>query len=176
MSKVKLPVNKIKPGMYLVGIDIPWMKSPFLKHRFLISTTEEVKKIKDIGVKVVDIDTEKSVVSLQDDKPVENIRLPLPPKAPKPNSFNKEIALAKTLKLEAKKHLNQAFDTAAMDAIIKPETLTRVVEKSTVSLMRNGHALLSLFHEKPKGKSLINHSFNVMSLSLMMDGATDGFK
>ena len=34
MSIKEIPLKDIRVGMYLVGIDISWLKSPFLKHRF----------------------------------------------------------------------------------------------------------------------------------------------
>jgi hypothetical protein len=42
--------------MYLVGIDKPWVQTPFLRHRFKIASDAQITKLKQCGVKIVEID------------------------------------------------------------------------------------------------------------------------
>ncbi|MBF0339202.1 MAG: DUF3391 domain-containing protein [Nitrospirae bacterium] len=46
-------------GMFIDGMDASWFKTPFLKHHFLIKTTEQIEKIKETGIEYVFIDTDK---------------------------------------------------------------------------------------------------------------------
>ncbi|RMH33614.1 MAG: HD-GYP domain-containing protein [Nitrospirae bacterium] len=48
--------------MYLVGIDQPWFKTPFLLHRFRIKSEEEILSLKKCGVRLVKIDLSRSEI------------------------------------------------------------------------------------------------------------------
>ena len=68
----EIAIDALRPGMYLVGIDQPWYKTPFLLHRFLIKSQEEVLRLKQCGVKHVKIDLSRSQAidhSLATDEP-----------------------------------------------------------------------------------------------------------
>ncbi len=49
VSIKKIPITKLQQGMYLVGIDVSWMKSPFYKHCFMISSDDEILELKKLG-------------------------------------------------------------------------------------------------------------------------------
>jgi len=54
--KKQIPIDLLKPGMYLVDIDQPWYKTPFLRNKFRIKNEEQILQLKQCGVCVVDID------------------------------------------------------------------------------------------------------------------------
>lgn len=171
MSVKRVPVEKLFPGMYLVGLDVSWIDTPFLKHKFMITTAEEIKKIRGSGAKFAEIDLSKS--KLPKRKAASPPKPTQPPSAPEPEpakttELDKEVVMAKSLRQVAKKSLNNAFSAAQDGGDIDPASLTALVEESALSLTRNGHALLNMFHESPKGASLINHAFNVMSMAVML--------
>ena len=56
MSTKHISIDSLKIGMYLCGIDRPWIETPFLSHRFLIKSHAQIEKLKQSGVKEVDID------------------------------------------------------------------------------------------------------------------------
>jgi len=51
MPDQEVTIDKVKVGMYLTGIDVSWMKSSFLKHRFMISNQQQITSLKQTGVK-----------------------------------------------------------------------------------------------------------------------------
>ena len=67
--KKQIPVDQLKPGMYLVDIDQPWYKTPFLRNKFRIKNEEQILQLKQCGVCVVDIDPTRGL----------NIEVPQPP-------------------------------------------------------------------------------------------------
>lgn len=62
MSRQDIPIDSLKPGMYVVGIDVSWLDSPFLRHSFKIKSQEDVDKLIKAGVAVVTIERDKSDV------------------------------------------------------------------------------------------------------------------
>ncbi len=57
----KIPVEELRIGMYLDGMDAKWFNTPFLKNHFLIKKEQQIKKIKDSGISHLNIDTEKGL-------------------------------------------------------------------------------------------------------------------
>lgn len=58
--KTPVSIDDLEVGMFLVGIDQPWYKSPFLVHRFLIKSEEEIAQLRQCGVQTAWIDPTKS--------------------------------------------------------------------------------------------------------------------
>jgi HD-GYP domain-containing protein (c-di-GMP phosphodiesterase class II) len=42
--------------MFVIGVDRSWLETPFLRHRFLIHSEDEIAKLRDAGVREVTID------------------------------------------------------------------------------------------------------------------------
>lgn len=60
MAKQEIPIALLRPGMHVVGIDVSWIDSPFLRHSFKIQDPQDIKKLIDSGVKIVTIERDKS--------------------------------------------------------------------------------------------------------------------
>ena len=56
-----IPVEKLKVGMY-VNLSRAWLRHPFPKSKFIISSQVQIKKMASSGIKQVSVDTEKSRV------------------------------------------------------------------------------------------------------------------
>jgi cyclic di-GMP phosphodiesterase len=61
MSIKKIKINQLKIGMYITGLDISWIRSPFLKHSRLIKEANDIKLLIEAGVKEVTIDTNNGI-------------------------------------------------------------------------------------------------------------------
>jgi len=61
MAKKRIPISSVKVGMYLCGIDRSWLDTPFLRHRFLIRTPEDLAKLLQCGIQEITIDTERGL-------------------------------------------------------------------------------------------------------------------
>jgi hypothetical protein len=80
MNHVKtISIDQLKPGMFMVGMDQPWYRTPFLFHRRLIRHTQDIELLRQLGIKEVKIDSSQGldvdVVQTKDTIP--------PPKAKK---------------------------------------------------------------------------------------------
>jgi len=179
MSIIEVPIDKVVPGMYLVGIDVSWIGSSFVKHRFLINLQLDIDTLKNDGVNVVDVNTEKSTVPCDglgfkvkktNSKPVSS---PSDKKNIEPVEFSKEIDNAKTLRKETVDNLKKIFLSSKEGKPVKQEDISSIVNESHDSILRNTHALLSLFHSEGQQSDLENHSFNVMSLAIMLGERVD---
>lgn len=62
MAKQEISIALLRPGMYVVGIDVSWIDSPFLRHSFKIQDAQDIQKLVDSGVKIVTIERDKSDV------------------------------------------------------------------------------------------------------------------
>ena len=59
--KRRIPIEQLKPGMYLVGLDVSWLKSPFWSHRGPVKSDAVIFQLKQSGVREVTIDPEKGL-------------------------------------------------------------------------------------------------------------------
>ena len=59
MATKQIPIDKLVPGMFLVGVDIGWLETPFLRHKFLIKSDAQVQKLRACNCKLVTIDTDR---------------------------------------------------------------------------------------------------------------------
>lgn len=70
MSGVKrIAIDQLKPGMFVVEMDLPWYRTPFLFHKRLIRDGETIAIMKQHGVQQVTIDTAKGL-DLEDCAPI----------------------------------------------------------------------------------------------------------
>jgi putative nucleotidyltransferase with HDIG domain len=57
MERVKtITIDQLKPGMFIVGMDQPWYRTPFLLHKRLIRNTKDIDLLRQHGIKKVKID------------------------------------------------------------------------------------------------------------------------
>jgi HD-GYP domain-containing protein (c-di-GMP phosphodiesterase class II) len=61
MAIKRIPVTSLQVGMYLYGIDRPWLDTPFLIHRFLIKSPTDIAKLLQCGIQEITIDTDRGL-------------------------------------------------------------------------------------------------------------------
>ena len=57
----RIPLRQLRVGMYVAGIDSSWFRTPFLKHRFLVQTVEQIERLQKSNIHAVDIDPSKGL-------------------------------------------------------------------------------------------------------------------
>jgi putative nucleotidyltransferase with HDIG domain len=60
-STKSISIDRLKPGMFVVGMDQPWYRTPFLFHKRLISNPEDIAQLKHHGIQEVTIDLERGL-------------------------------------------------------------------------------------------------------------------
>ena len=61
ITKTRVAIGDVRPGMYIVGLDRSWLQTPFLFHRKLIQSSEEIDQLKRHGIREVVIDPARGV-------------------------------------------------------------------------------------------------------------------
>jgi putative nucleotidyltransferase with HDIG domain len=57
MKHVKtITIDQLKPGMFIVGMDQPWYRTPFLLHKRLIRDTNDIALLRQHGIRELKID------------------------------------------------------------------------------------------------------------------------
>jgi HD-GYP domain-containing protein (c-di-GMP phosphodiesterase class II) len=62
----RISINQVRPGMYVVGLDRSWLKTPFLFHQRLIRNDTDIDKLQQAGVQTVTINPSKGTAAPQD--------------------------------------------------------------------------------------------------------------
>ncbi|BCA54783.1 putative Metal-dependent phosphohydrolase [Nitrospira sp. KM1] len=70
-TRKRIRVDQLKTGMYVVGMDQPWYKTPFLLHHFLVQSQETIDELVRHGVREVTIDPMKGLDLVDTPPPAE---------------------------------------------------------------------------------------------------------
>jgi len=70
-----ITIDQLKPGMFIVGMDQPWYRTPFLIHKRFIRNTEEIDLLRQIGVRELKIDSNQGL----DVEPAQSVDAALSP-------------------------------------------------------------------------------------------------
>jgi HD-GYP domain-containing protein (c-di-GMP phosphodiesterase class II) len=110
---VELGIQDLRLGMHII-LPWSWLKHPFLKNKFVLSSKKEIEKLKDFGISQVLVDLSKSSV-------VENrIALPEQDKIKPPQKWQPEDIVPKQL-IEAVR--NKDMPSASKAAVIKESSM-----------------------------------------------------
>ena len=60
-STKRIPIAQLKLGMYIVGMDQPWYRTPFLLHKWLLTNPDDITQLIRHGIREVTIDLERGV-------------------------------------------------------------------------------------------------------------------
>ena len=185
----KKTINELQVGMFIVEMDISWIKSPFLLHRRAIKSKHDIALLKKFGVKIVTIDWDKShIQTTQNDtesgtekngspehtdahnesvSAQEFVPEFSPENLDKPSVLlNEELNRAVVLKEQANEAFKQANELVKNNEPISAEEFEPVIDETISSLLRNSQALLTLMHLQRYENRLFSHSFSVMTLAL----------
>ena len=55
----EIPIEQLLPGMFMVEMDVPWYRTPFLFHKRLVKDSDTIRLMKEHGIRHVTIDTSK---------------------------------------------------------------------------------------------------------------------
>jgi HD-GYP domain-containing protein (c-di-GMP phosphodiesterase class II) len=59
MATKRIAIEQLIPGMFIIEMDVPWYRTPFLSHKRLIKDQHTIQLMKQHGIRVVTIDTSK---------------------------------------------------------------------------------------------------------------------
>jgi putative nucleotidyltransferase with HDIG domain len=184
-TKKRVPVAQIKPGMYVVGLDRSWFRTPFLFHRRFIKSAEEVELLKKHGIREVVIDTARGAdvetpQPARSSAPVVEERISTDkyaPKAPVRSTSAFETAfrpLARELHAATRIHdaalstAQRVFEGVGSGAPVNSLAAKKAVTDLLSSITRCPEANLLLAQMRRFQNDLFTHSVNVCVLSLVV--------
>jgi HD-GYP domain-containing protein (c-di-GMP phosphodiesterase class II) len=168
----RVSVTDLRVGMRLMGLDRPWMQTPFLWHRMMLRTEAQIAKIIECGAKYAEIETEELAnepashrIEAFEKAPETTVPAPETPRLEQV-PFAEEMAPANEVYNAAKTILHDAMEDIRMGREVNVAAVAGVVENILESLIRNPDTLPSLTQLKTHDEYTFCHSVNVGILSV----------
>lgn len=169
----KIPIEQLRPGMYVHDINCSWLDHPFLSGSFAVTDEATVKKLTEIGMHELYIDTELGLdvdqapteedVEREISLEIEHIAEETQP-APAIVSVAAEAARARRLHGEANRIVRDVITDIRLGKQIEMEKIEPLVESMVDSIFRQQDALLPLARLKSHDEYTFQHSVSVCAL------------
>jgi HD-GYP domain-containing protein (c-di-GMP phosphodiesterase class II) len=160
----RISIDQLKVGMKVEKLDRSWLSTPFLRHRFTITSSEQIAQLRGSGVRQLDVDTDDACEDSGSCAPAMPAKVVEPELAAIP--FADELPAAKQTYKAAKLAVQQAMDDVRMGRALNMEAVSEVVGSMADSILRNPDALTSLTRLKSFDEYTFFHSVNTSALAL----------
>jgi len=168
----KIPVERLRPGMFLHNLNAGWMTHPFIRNRFLVDDELIIQKIIHAGIHELYIDTSRGLddacapteaeVNLQ---LMEEMQDAVQADAPfRCTSVAEELANARRLRARASRVVRSVMHDARLGRAFDQEAVDQLVSDVIESVMRNDSALLLLMRVRAQNDYTLVHSVAVCAL------------
>ena len=178
-----IPVDDLKPGVYVHDLRCGWFDHPFARGRFLITDAKTLAQIRGLGVRQVEVDTTRGLdpspeplAEAPPAEPVAPVENPPPQRCSldfQPVSVREERGIAMAVRHEAVGTIVQIMNQVRFGRPVEPDQAEAVVEKMLASVFRNQDALLSLCLIRDKDYYTFEHSVSVAVLAMAMGRALE---
>ena len=168
----KIDSSQLKVGMAIHDLDCGWMEHPFVRSRFVLTSAEEIHKIRAAGirgvvidcVKGIDADDAPTVAEAQASIEAEVMAIAKQPVAVKRVSLAEELARATQIRRQATGLVRTVMQDARLGKVVELDKVGPMVESITGSILRNPGALTGLLRIKNKDDYTFLHSVSVCTL------------
>ncbi|WP_296563969.1 HD-GYP domain-containing protein [Zoogloea sp.] len=171
----KIPVARLRPGMFIQELCGDWMSHPFWRAQFVLKGDGDLRRIVEAGIQHVYIDTDRglddveAVAADQVQAAVEQ-EIVKAMSAPQEQivrvSVREELARAKRVHEQAHKVVRTMMSDVRLGKAVSLDDAEPVVEAITGSVLRNGGALMGLIGIKNKDDYTFLHSVSVCTLMI----------
>lgn len=188
-STKRISIDELTVGMFIAGLDQPWYRTPFLLHKWLVSSADDIVQLKRHGIQSVTIDTDRGL-------DVGEASASAPEAAPPaPETSSSSVETAETAGTASRGQASHAAAAAAyreaMDAVArvftdleagqppKITTLRPVVSKLLKQIIEHPEAMMIQFCLDKMRRfdgTLATHGMDVCVLTLILaveNGCTD---
>lgn len=171
----KIPVERLKPGMFVHDLDCGWFGHPFFSSRFEVDGDRTIAKIVQAGIREVYIDTSKGLDAadaLTEAEVREEIHASIQAVAEDKTETARavpaaeEMAAAQAVYRDAQQIAHGFMEDVRLGRQIEVEKVGRVVGRMVDSIFRNQDALLSLGRLRQKDEYTFQHSVGVCVLTV----------
>jgi len=187
MERKKLLVDKLALGMYVAELDRPWLGSPFLFQGFPITTSKELKQLRNYCDFVyIDLEQSRDINIRPELKPREkhqqsrfetvrvNISHELDASDTKNRKYRNKIKFNQVLPRSAKiyshtrKYLNKFFSDVRLGKSINIKEARELTNRMVDNIIDNDNAMVLLTQLKHKDEYTTFHSINVCIFSILL--------
>ncbi len=171
----KIPVSRLKPGMFIQEMCGDWMSHPFWRAQFKLKDSADLRRIVESGIQHVYIDTDKGIddsdaVAAEDVKQAVEQEIIAALSVPEAQhvraTVHEELARARKVHEQAHKVVRTMMSDVRLGKAVSLEDAEPVVEAITGSVLRNSGALLGLIGIKNKDDYTFLHSVSVCTLMI----------
>lgn len=171
-----ISIDQLTPGMFIVGVDVPWYRSPLLSHTRLIENVETIQTMRQHGIRTVTIDVSKGADVRTDAKKSRPAQAkteshetiaaetPTPPTQP-------DIGSVHTLYRDAHETVERIFAQLEQGVAPSPTATKAVVSTVLMRIIDDRAAVmthLALQKLKQFDGSLATHALDTCILSLVV--------
>ncbi|WP_447603129.1 HD-GYP domain-containing protein [Nitrospira sp. Nam80] len=173
----RIGIGSLKPGMFVVGMDQPWYKTPFLFHKRLVDSDDDITLLRRHGIHEVLIDTTKG---LDLDEPAATLPcVPAPTEPPKkeaaaPSESERARQKAKAARAaygETMKALDRVLDEFEAGNPAAMSSLKKAVATVLARIMDHPQSMLTQFciqKMQEFDRTLASHALDVGVLSMII--------
>jgi len=171
----KIPVSRLRPGMFIQELCGDWMSHPFWRAQFKLSGDADLRRIVESGIQHVYIDTDRGlddVEAVAADEVKASVEQEIVAALSAPDdtvlrvSVREEIARARKVHEQAHQVVRSMMGDVRLGKAVSLEDAEPVVEAITGSVLRNSGALLGLIGIKNKDDYTFLHSVSVCTLMI----------
>jgi len=180
MSIKNIPIESVRLGMYITKFDRSWIETPFFTHRFLLKKTTQLTKLKQSGIRHVDIDTDQGLDVSQDEgddqpeattfnpvKQLEDELAKLPDDA-HGMALSLELSQARDLRQEMLGEVREVLSTIQTSGVVDGDKAKDVSEDIIARTVGHEEALAALIRTREFSPDLYDHSLSVCTLSVLL--------
>ncbi len=187
MSIKKIPIESVRLGMYITKFDRSWIDTPFFTHRFLLKKATQLTKLKQSGIRYVDIDTDQGLDVSQDendDQPELTTLLPVKqleeelaklPDDAHGMALSLELSQSRDLRQEMLGEVREVLSNIRTSGVVDGEKAKDVSEDIIAKTVGHEEALAALIRTREFSPDLYDHSLSVCTLSVLL-GRLLGYK
>jgi HD-GYP domain-containing protein (c-di-GMP phosphodiesterase class II) len=184
MSNLKVPIDDLRPGMFIAKLDLSWFRSPFMRHSFLIEDPAQIDKLRRVGVQFVDIDPDRS--SIPPDGTTDQTRshaanpirqtVASQPQVKTLQQLAEEIHQARIARKQLEEAVRSVFSTISRSGTVGPHQARDAVQEITIAArtLSNSAMFMALSQNRDGDASLSQHALSTCTLALVL-GQTYGF-
>lgn len=173
-------IEQLRAGMYVAKIDVPWFRSPFLRHSFLIEDRAQIEKLRRAGAQhiVIDLSRGDDVEASADyDDPISSQEISvtlntLPLRSvPKPlTQLNEEYAQALVARKQLEQAVHSVFSSISEQGSVNPQLAAEAVQEVSIvtRTLPNAAIFMALSQQRAGDSSLSQHALSTCTLALVV--------
>lgn len=167
----RISVEQAAVGMFVHELCGPWLKHPFWRTRFFLSSDQDLERLRATPIEHLWIDTQKGLdlqkLPAEAPEPTEG---PAAPQAVAPQTIPlaQELQQAAQICARAAQVLQSMFSDVRLGRPVEKDSALRLVQDMRLSIQRNPHALISLARIKTADNYTYLHSMAVCALMMAL--------